>query len=66
MDWVTAVDFSAPLIDTANRHFKADNISYQLADASELGGVQGPFDRVLMNAALQRLSPAQAERNRQG
>jgi 2-polyprenyl-3-methyl-5-hydroxy-6-metoxy-1,4-benzoquinol methylase len=59
---ITAVDFSRPLIETANRHFKADNITYQLADVSELQGVQGAYDRVLMSAALQHLSAAQAER----
>ena len=59
---ITAVDFSRPLIETANRHFKADNITYQLADVSELDGVRGAYDRVLMSAALQHLSPAQADR----
>ena len=56
------MDFSRPLIETANRHFKADNITYQLVDVSELDGVRGAYDRVLMSAALQHLSPAQADR----
>jgi len=58
---ITAVDFSRPLIEIANTHFKADNITYLVGDVCELESVQGVYDRVLLSAALQHLSPSQVE-----
>lgn len=60
-DRVTAVDFSAPLIDAARRTFARQNVEYVLGDALGLG-LEGPFSRVLMHCAFQYFSPEDAGR----
>ncbi len=59
---VTGLDFSQPLIDTAKSRFAGNNVEYVLGDAIALDAVEGPFDRVLMSAALQFVSRRQAAR----
>jgi 2-polyprenyl-3-methyl-5-hydroxy-6-metoxy-1,4-benzoquinol methylase len=59
---ITAVDFSEPLIETARTHFGRQNIHYLVGDAVELKDVRDRYDRVLVSAALQHFSPAQAAR----
>ena len=56
---VTAVDFSAPLIEVARSRFSATNVEYLLGDAVVLDGVHGPFDCALISAAVQHLTIAQ-------
>jgi len=50
---ITALDFSERLIEVAKREFAADNVDYHVGDATELGNVQGQYDCVLVNGALQ-------------
>jgi SAM-dependent methyltransferase len=54
------MDFSRPLIEVARRHFAAENIDYLIGDAIELEGVHDRYDAVLVSAAWQHFSPAQA------
>jgi cyclopropane fatty-acyl-phospholipid synthase-like methyltransferase len=57
---VTGVDFSRPLIDVARARFAGSNVRFSVGDATDLDDVGGPYDRVLMCAALQFISPTQA------
>ena len=59
---VTAMDFSAPLIDVAVAHFPRDNVEYFVHDALELDAVQKTYDCILVFAAFQYFNPNQAQR----
>lgn len=60
---VAALDFSAPLIETARRHFAAPHIQYRQGSALALPDDLLPpgqkFDRVCMSDALQYFQPEQ-------
>ena len=57
---VTAVDFSAPLIETARQHFQRDNINYLVGDIRDLNMLHERYDCVLASAAMQFLRPRDA------
>jgi ubiquinone/menaquinone biosynthesis C-methylase UbiE len=59
---VTAIDFSALLIDSARRQFHRDNIDYVVGDALDLGRLPDQYDCILVHFAFQYFSPSQAER----
>jgi cyclopropane fatty-acyl-phospholipid synthase-like methyltransferase len=59
---ITAVDFSKPLIDTAMRHFAPSNVEYVNEDVLDFDTARGPYDRVLVSAALQHFGPANGRR----
>ena len=58
---ILGVDFSVPLIAAARKFHGGTNISFQTADALEIGSATlddpGPFSRVLIYAALQHFAP---------
>lgn len=63
---VVGVDLSAPLIDIARKAHGAENIAYFQLDAAKLGDLdgnhRGPFDKIVMYAALQHFAPSEFER----
>jgi len=59
---VTAVDFSARLINSAKNHFAQENVTYVIGDAADLDGIVGSYECVLMSAALQFFDMGQARR----
>jgi cyclopropane fatty-acyl-phospholipid synthase-like methyltransferase len=58
---VTAIDYSAALIDTATRHFACANVRYRVGDGAAVP-LEGRYDRVLVSAALQFFDQKAAER----
>jgi ubiquinone/menaquinone biosynthesis C-methylase UbiE len=60
-DRITAVDFSGPLLATARRDYHHPRIEYILGDVLAFEFPESAFDCVLMYAALQYFSPAQAK-----
>ncbi len=60
---VTGADFSAVLIDRAQRHHSAPNVSYRMLDALALESAafpgEAPFSRICIYAALQHFQTHQ-------
>jgi len=59
---VTAVDYSGPLIETAQASFARGNVDYLIDDARSLHRVSGRYDRALVSAAFQFFDESEAER----
>lgn len=57
---VTGLDFSRPLIEAARTHFHAPNVRYLVGSAIDLEEIEGKYERVLLSAVLQHISPEQA------
>jgi SAM-dependent methyltransferase len=57
---VTAIDFSAVLIATANEHFRPGNVRYVVGDALDVA--RGRYDRVLVSGAMQYFDARSAGR----
>jgi ubiquinone/menaquinone biosynthesis C-methylase UbiE len=59
---VTGVDYSKPLIRTAQARFSRHNVDYELDDARSLARVGRRFDRALVSAGLQFFDERDTER----
>ena len=59
---ITAIDFSRPLIEVAQTQFASSNVTYLFGDATDLNGLDGPYDCVLISAALQFFNRTQVAR----
>ena len=59
---VKAIDFSAPLIQTARDKFARGNIEYLVGNAIELDSVREKYDCILVYFAFQYFNPDQARK----